>query len=107
MSCREENDRPGRPSRRRRRTVGGKRLKFQAADPEADNLVDLEAHSIWTAYGVCVEGPMKGTRLKPLILEPEFWFAWSEFHPQTPSVRMGIRALTFDPQRGRDLRAAI
>ena len=37
----------------------------------------------WTAYGVCVEGPMKGTRLKPLILEPEFWFAWSEFHPQT------------------------
>ena len=60
----------------------------------------------WTAYGVCVEGPMKGTRLKPLILEPEFWFAWSEFHPQTPSVRLGIRALTFDPQRGRDLRAA-
>ena len=58
-------------------------------------------------YGVCVEGPMKGTRLKPLILEPEFWFAWSEFHPQTPSVRLGIRALTFDPQRGRDLRAAI
>ena len=49
---------------------------------------------------------MKGTRLKPLILEPEFWFAWSEFHPQTPSVRLGIRALTFDPQRGRDLRAA-
>ena len=26
---------------------------------------------------------MKGTRLKPLILEPEVWFAWSEFHPQT------------------------
>jgi hypothetical protein len=63
--------------------AGGKRLKFQAADPEAHKLLDLQAHSIWTAYGVCVEGPMKGTRLKPLIVEPEFWFAWSEFHPQT------------------------
>ena len=31
--------------------VGGKRLKFQAADPEADKLVDLEAHSIWTPMG--------------------------------------------------------
>jgi hypothetical protein len=63
--------------------AGGKRLKFQAADPKADELVDLETDSTWSAYGVCVEGPMKGTRLKPLILEPEFWFAWSEFHPQT------------------------
>ena len=27
--------------------------------------------------------------------------------PPDPSVRLGIRALTFDPQRGRDLRAAI
>src|SRR5437660_703524 len=26
--------------------------------------------------------------------------------PPDPSVRLGIRALTFDPQRGRDLRAA-
>jgi hypothetical protein len=21
--------------------------------------------------------------LKSLVLEPEFWFAWSEFHPKT------------------------
>jgi quercetin dioxygenase-like cupin family protein len=26
---------------------------------------------------------LKGARLKALILIPEFWFAWSEFHPQT------------------------
>ncbi len=63
--------------------VHGRRLKFRAADPKADRLVDLETHSTWNAYGVCVAGRMKGTRLKPLILEPEFWFAWSEFHPQT------------------------
>jgi hypothetical protein len=61
----------------------GKRLKIRAADPEADKLVDLETHSTWNAYGECVAGRMKGTRLKLLILEPEFWFAWSEFRPKT------------------------
>jgi hypothetical protein len=30
-----------------------------------------------------------GTHLKPLILEPEFWFAWSEFHPQTQLYSAG------------------
>ncbi len=59
------------------------RLRFRAADPNANKLVDLETHSTWNAYGVCIRGRMKGARLKPLILEPEFWFAWSEFHPHT------------------------
>jgi len=61
----------------------GKRLKFRPAAQEPDKLVDLETHSTWNAYGVCLAGRMKGTRLTPLILEPEFWFAWSEFHPHT------------------------
>ena len=61
----------------------GKALRFRSADPEADKLVDLETHSEWNAYGLCVAGPLKGTQLKALILEPEFWFAWSEFHPAT------------------------
>jgi hypothetical protein len=61
----------------------GKRLEFRAADAEADKLFDLETHSAWNAYGECIAGRMKGTRLKSLILEPEFWFAWSEFHPKT------------------------
>lgn len=64
--------------------AGGKTLKFRAADPRADKLVDLETHSTWDAYGVCTAGRLKGTRLKSLILEPEFWFAWSEFHPNAP-----------------------
>lgn len=59
------------------------RLHFRAVDSEANKLIDLETHSTWNAYGVCLAGRMKGTRLKPLILEPEFWFAWSEFHPKT------------------------
>ena len=61
----------------------GKVLRFQAADAEASALTDLETHSSWSAYGLCVEGPLKGTQLKALILMPEFWFAWSEFHPRT------------------------
>jgi hypothetical protein len=61
----------------------GKVLRFQAAEPDAGSLVDLETHSSWNAYGLCLEGLLKGTQLKALILIPEFWFAWSEFHPQT------------------------
>lgn len=58
-------------------------LRFQAVDADASSLVDLETHSKWNAYGLCLEGPLKGTQLKTLILMPEFWFAWSEFHPRT------------------------
>jgi hypothetical protein len=61
----------------------GKVLRFQAADADASSLADLETHSSWNAYGLCLEGPLKGAQLKPLMLMPEFWFAWSEFHPQT------------------------
>jgi hypothetical protein len=61
----------------------GKALSFEAADAEAATLVDLETHSKWDAYGLCVSGTLKGTQLKTLVLIPEFWFAWSEFHPQT------------------------
>ncbi len=62
---------------------GGRTLKFRSADPEADRLVDLETHSTWNAYGRCLSGKLKGTQLHQFILEPEFWFAWSEFRPET------------------------
>jgi hypothetical protein len=62
--------------------LNGKLLKFQAA-AEADQLVDLQTHSTWNAYGLCLSGKLKGSQLKALILEPEFWFAWSEFRPKT------------------------
>jgi len=63
--------------------VDGRTLKFRAADPEADRLVDLETRSTWNAYGRCLSGKLKGTQLHQFILEPEFWFAWSEFRPNT------------------------
>jgi hypothetical protein len=61
----------------------GRTLRFEAANKEASRLRDLDTHSVWNAYGECLSGPLRGAHLAALILEPEFWFAWSEFHPGT------------------------
>jgi hypothetical protein len=58
-------------------------LGFDAANAGATFVTDRETHSTWNAYGLAVKGPLKGTQLKPLILIPEFWFAWSQFRPGT------------------------
>jgi hypothetical protein len=61
----------------------GKTLQFHAANADATELTDKETGSRWDAYGKCLSGPLKGSQLESLILEPEYWFAWSEFHPET------------------------
>jgi len=61
----------------------GKTLQFRAANAEATELTDKETGSRWDAYGKCLSGPLKGSQLEALILEPEYWFAWAEFHPET------------------------
>jgi hypothetical protein len=61
----------------------GRRLRFQASNADASALTDLETRSTWNAYGLALEGPLKGTQLKQLVLIPQFWFAWSQFRPQT------------------------
>ncbi len=58
-------------------------LTFTAANPEATELTDSQTHSQWDPYGHCAAGKLRGSNLQPLILEPEYWFAWSEFHPGT------------------------
>jgi hypothetical protein len=67
----------------------GKVLTFQAKDDDASALEDMETHSKWDAYGLCVSGRLDGTQLRQLVLMPEFWFAWFEFHPQTNVYRSG------------------
>jgi hypothetical protein len=64
-------------------TAAGRRLTFAAATPDATTLTDRETQSRWDAYGECTSGSLKGARLESLIMEPEYWFAWSEFHPAT------------------------
>jgi quercetin dioxygenase-like cupin family protein len=70
----------------------GKALRFRAADADAGALTDVETRSTWNVWGLCLDGPLKGTQLKPLILIPEFWFAWSQFRP-------GTRVFTADTKR--------
>ena len=61
----------------------GKTLVFDASNADTTELVDKQTGSRWDAYGKCLSGPLKGSQLEALILEPEYWFAWSEFHPET------------------------
>jgi uncharacterized protein DUF3179 len=63
--------------------LNGKPLKFTAANAEVTELTDSETHSRWDPYGHCLSGRLAGSHLQSLILEPEYWFAWSEFHPDT------------------------
>jgi hypothetical protein len=63
--------------------ANGMRLTFEEANAGATELVDRETRSRWDAYGNCTTGKLKGTQLEMLIMEPEYWFAWSEFHPKT------------------------
>jgi hypothetical protein len=74
--------------------LNGKMLKFTTANREATELTDLETHSRWDSYGHCLAGRLKGSEMRSLILEPEYWFAWSEFHPDTAifgAARSGTR----------------
>jgi len=61
----------------------GMRLTFDEANGGATELIDRETRSRWDAYGHCTSGKLQGTQLEMLIMEPEYWFAWSEFHPTT------------------------
>ena len=63
--------------------VRARALTFVPVNAEATELTDRETHSRWNAYGRCLGGRLKGSQLERLILEPEYWFAWSEFHRDT------------------------
>jgi hypothetical protein len=63
--------------------ANGMRLTFEEANADATALIDRETRSRWDASGNSTSGKLKGTQLEILILQPEYWFAWSEFHPKT------------------------
>ncbi len=45
---------------------------------------DLETGSHWQVLtGQAIEGPLFGQRLERLPSHYSFWFAWSDFHPET------------------------
>jgi hypothetical protein len=61
----------------------GRTLKFTTTGDHQNEMIDRETNSRWSPYGLCVSGPMRGAQLESLILEPEYWFTWAEFHPDT------------------------
>ena len=69
------------------RSVEGNPLHFQTTTKTADGvflLRDQETGSTWQALtGRAIEGPLAGTALERLPSFYSFWFAWSDFHPQT------------------------
>jgi hypothetical protein len=59
------------------RSLGGRTLNFER-QPTGD-LVDVETGSRWNAYGECLEGELRGSRLPALTGVPQFWWAWAQF----------------------------
>lgn len=65
-----------------RRTVNGKVLEFESVDNMT--MTDTESSSVWDkASGRAVSGPMSGTQLEPYPYIISFWFAWTDFYPET------------------------
>ena len=71
-----------------RSTVDGRSLTFDPATERAPGvvlpMVDRETDTLWTGLtGEALSGPLAGARLEQLPSTPVFWFAWSDFYPQT------------------------
>ncbi len=69
------------------RTVEGQALTFEATSRRQDGAAlvrDRETGSLWNAAtGVAVSGPHQGQRLERVPSFVAFWFAWTDFHPDT------------------------
>ena len=60
------------------RRLGTRTLTFNL---RGSDLVDGETGSRWNAYGECLDGELKGSRLKALVGVRQFWWAWAAFYP--------------------------
>lgn len=60
--------------------VYGTPLEFELKE---DGFLDTKYGAKWNFDGACVEGTYKGWRLQEIENTRAFWFAWSNFHPDT------------------------
>ncbi|MCH7606604.1 MAG: DUF3179 domain-containing protein [Chloroflexi bacterium] len=69
------------------RNLDGRTLSFDLLENTGDGLPlmkDRETETTWNALtGQAVSGPLEGMVLKRLPSHYSFWFAWSDFHPDT------------------------
>lgn len=64
------------------RTVDGELLTFSKGDETRD--MTNNTGTVWSKLsGIAVGGPVEGRRLKPVLFFNSFWFAWSDFCPNT------------------------
>lgn len=67
-------------------TVDGRLLTFEVHEPDAsgETLRDLETGSVWSVLtGEALSGELAGFRLEVLNGFAVFWFAWSDYFPDT------------------------
>jgi hypothetical protein len=62
------------------RAAGGTTLTFVWS---GGRIEDRQTGSAWSILGAAVAGPLKGTRLKPIVHDQQFWFSWAVFRPKT------------------------
>ena len=69
------------------RAVAGRILTLRQAD-EPLQMTDEETSSVWSKLdGEAISGPLKGERLMMIPSFQLFWFAWSDFYPDTTVYR--------------------
>jgi len=65
-----------------RRTLDGEVLEFESIDTMS--MLDTASNSTWDkTSGLAVSGPLSGKRLDPYPYIISFWFAWTDFYPDT------------------------
>lgn len=62
------------------RRLKGTVLQF-SEDIADEQFSDINTHSTWNMDGVCIAGPLKGERLRPVQAYNEFWHSWENFQP--------------------------
>ena len=66
-----------------RRDLDGMELTFSQS-PGPGEMNDAETGSVWNKLsGAAIAGPLKGSRLIPYPSFDAFWFAWTDFYPNT------------------------
>ena len=69
------------------RAVAGRTLTLGQGD-EPLQMIDRATNSVWSKLdGEAIDGPLKGEQLKMLPSFQLFWFAWSDFYPNTTVYR--------------------
>ena len=47
-------------------------------------MTDDDTETVWSKLiGIAIDGPLEGSRLKPVLFFNSFWFTWSDFYPNT------------------------